>query len=88
MCQWTRLPDPNHGARRWSGPGPGLFGARHQLAGLWKALVFARYANGCLELRGSKVDFLWYSCSTKTDVRNSAPANGRPELRCSRVDLL
>ena len=35
----------------------GLFGARHQLAGPWKALVFAMYANGCLELapaEGSK----------------------------------
>ena len=34
----------------------GLFGTRRQLAGPWKALVFARYANGRLELRGSKVD--------------------------------
>ena len=55
-CQLTRLLDPNHGARCWSGPGPGLFGARHQLAGPWKAWVFAKHANGRLELRGSKVD--------------------------------
>ena len=71
LCRWTRLQDPNHGTRCWSSPGPGLFGVRHQLAGPCKALVFARYANGRLELRGSKVDFLSYSCSTKTDVRSS-----------------
>ena len=58
LCQWTRLPDLNHGARCWSGPGPGLLGARRQLAGPWKALVFARYANGRLDLRGLKVDSL------------------------------
>ena len=37
----------------------------------WKALVFARYANRRLKLRGSKVDFLWYNRSTKADVWSS-----------------
>ena len=53
LCEWTRLPDPNHGAR--SDPGPGLFGAGHQLAGLWKALVFAKCR---LELHSLRVDVL------------------------------
>ena len=36
---WRKVPGPDY-----------IFGARHQLAGSWKVLVFARYANERLEL--------------------------------------